>query len=1230
MTRVVQVNLGKRVNASLELDSLLAQNKFDIALLQEPSAQDGKVNNLTGGSKFYKYSKERPRTCIWISKNLAEKSECILMNNFSNKDMTTIMMKLHLNKETFKELVISSIYCPHKDDTDKAIMNPINESISKLVYFCKKESKELILGGDTNSHHVLWGCDENNSRGEELLEFIILKEFEIINEGTKPTWSNNWTDPKAVRTIIDMTITTPGIKHKIKNWTVSNDITLSDHKAITYNIISEKLETTKYRNKKSTDWIGYEKALEKALNYKIKISNKNELEREANKLSNLLNKAYEDNCRLRINKERFDKLWLDKEILEKRKTQRKHFNKMFRSKKIEDIIKYKKIRKEYNDLCYKKKHESWKEMTNEIENIKDVSRLQKIFEKGPRKNMGTLKKADGTYTINLEESLTELMKTHFPGCEEELDNFNEEQMDNEIMELDEDSLKDIDEIVNKHNVESAIDSFKAYKAEGEDGIFPALLQKGKKHIMPHLINIFKASLRWAYIPKCWRSAKICFLPKPGKDNYDEPKSYRPISLMSFVLKTLEKLIDGRIREKNLSVNPLHKSQHAYQEGKGTESALHEITEAIENTLEQKEICLGIFIDIAGAFDNTPTDVMLEAARKKGIEEWIVRWLKSMLKTRRIRAANENCSKRFKPTKGCPQGGCLSPLLWLLVIDELILRLRALGIFVTAYADDLVIMVKGKYIKYLCDNMNKAMEIIEEWCRETGLTVNPAKTCLMRFTRKTAERFIRLTPIRIFGQEIELVEEVKYLGVHLDSKLQMNNHIKRTCEKALKSLWATRAMVKRTWGMNPKMMMWLYKQIILPRLTYGSVAWWSRAQIVTNASSLEKIQRYAMLMVTGAMKTTPSRALDTALNICPITTKVQTTAIAAYFRLKQSKLWRGNINKTNQGQLQKMGENLIRVNNVDQDKRYYNRHRNYDVRIREKEKWREGIKAHDRSIEWYSDGSRKDNKTASGIWCKELRTKINIRLSDWSTVMQAEITAIEMCAKISLERGIKGKEIFIHSDSQAALKALKKNIINSKTVENCAKQLNNLAKHNFVTINWVPGHKGIEGNELADKEANLGIDKPNIEKEIPAPRSEIKRIIRNYENKKTMKRWKSTEKLKHSKLMMDKPNRDREEYLLNLSRRDLRVAIGILTGSCCLKNFLKMIGKSNCDLCRFCGEEKETMLHILTECPAVKGKRARTLGTIAISGENIKEINIKEAMKFIKSIDIDKTFFREDE
>ena len=178
-------------------------------------------------------------------------------------------------------------------------------------------------------------------------------------------------------------------------------------------------------------------------------------------------------------------------------------------------------------------------------------------------------------------------------------------------------------VVTFRRVEWAIDSFAPYRSPGVDGIFPVLLQQASKVVIPYLVRIFHACLATGYVPAIWRQVKVVFIPKPGRNTYSGPRDYRPISLTSFLLKTMDRLVDRYLRDEALAFVPLHPNHHAYQAGKSVEMALHQLVVWVEKALDQQEIALGAFLDIEGAFNNTCYDIMCDALVRHGSEYTIM-------------------------------------------------------------------------------------------------------------------------------------------------------------------------------------------------------------------------------------------------------------------------------------------------------------------------------------------------------------------------------------------------------------------------------------------------------------------------------------------------------------------------------------------------------------------------------------------------------------------------------
>ena len=154
------------------------------------------------------------------------------------------------------------------------------------------------------------------------------------------------------------------------------------------------------------------------------------------------------------------------------------------------------------------------------------------------------------------------------------------------------SLKRPWTIVTLQRVQEAIRSFKPYKAPGPDGIYPIMLQKAPKILALELRDIIRECLLTGHVPDAWKKAHVTFIPKIGKDNYDLPKSYRPISLTSFMLKTTEKVIEAHLRDGGYK--HFNENQHAYRKGRSTETAIHNLVARIEHSYYNGQVALAIF------------------------------------------------------------------------------------------------------------------------------------------------------------------------------------------------------------------------------------------------------------------------------------------------------------------------------------------------------------------------------------------------------------------------------------------------------------------------------------------------------------------------------------------------------------------------------------------------------------------------------------------------------------
>jgi len=270
--------------------------------------------------------------------------------------------------------------------------------------------------------------------------------------------------------------------------------------------------------------------------------------------------------------------------------------------------------------------------------------------------------------------------------------------------------------------------------------------------------------------------------------------------------------------------------------------------------------------------------------------------------------------------------------------------------------------------------------------------------------------------------------------------------------------------------------------------------------------------------------------------------------------------------------------------------------------------------------WFTDGSRVDSGTGSGIFCIRPNRSFIFPLGKHATVFQTEVYAILQCACENIRRAYKNKQILIFSDSQAALKALSSPKVTSRLVAVCLDALFALASLNEVTLIWVPGHRGILGNEEADKLARQASAMPLLgpEPALGIPRCFARGAIKNWTEDQHHNAWRDLPGHKHGKLFISRPCKKRADDLLRSTRHQLKMVVAILTGHDPVRRHLYIMGLFDGDLsCRFCSMETETVQHIICCCEALARQRYNVFGKLIAEPKDISTASVRDLCPFIR-------------
>lgn len=152
-----------------------------------------------------------------------------------------------------------------------------------------------------------------------------------------------------------------------------------------------------------------------------------------------------------------------------------------------------------------------------------------------------------------------------------------------------------------------------------------------------------------------------------------------------------------------------------------------------------QFTIGTFIDIASAFDKSDSVKATKALKRRGIDRDITDWYRDYLTHRYAMVELKGIKRSLRINTGCPQGGVLSTLLWSMPYDDLLARFNFGKVAGIGYADDGALVMCGKNLTEIFQNMTTALNSCTQWAQGYDLTISEEKTNYI-FTNKKRIQF----------------------------------------------------------------------------------------------------------------------------------------------------------------------------------------------------------------------------------------------------------------------------------------------------------------------------------------------------------------------------------------------------------------------------------------------------------------------------------------------------------
>ncbi|CAH2088263.1 unnamed protein product [Euphydryas editha] len=1060
------------------------------------------------------------------------------------------------------------------------------------------------MSGDFNAHHIAFGCQSTKGRGQELFNLIDDLDLCILNDG-RPTTINR---PKQTASAIDVSFIS-GSLAPLCDWSVHDDTMGSYH----YPTITEiSLRIDKYHLNSPVDRFIYKKAdwatyttytLSKTMFNDFILQSHDPISTYNNfcfHLDTLKEMSIPKLTKTNTFISRPPSPWWNS-ICEQSVIASYNALKLYRKEPtIENYINYKRKDAQKKRTILEQKKIGWNNLCNTFNRNTHISKIWNLL-----KMFKGIRPKNKSYTNEFISPLLDKLS----------DNSN-------LIEVDQ--LNILFEI-NNHNPNSKflLDPFswsefltslhsRRNTTPGLDD-YPYIVIKNLDVSAQKLfLSILNLLWRNKSIPQSWKTQCVVPILKPDKSP-ELASSYRPISLSSCLGKIFENMVKVRLDWYVESKCFIPHIQYGFRRGRSSADSFTSLISDLKNAKHRKLNTVCVFLDVQSAFDSVDPGILVQIMSRLGVPGHLCKWIFNFLNNRTIYARHNNILYGPKcASKGTMQGATLSPLLYNIYTSEICKYVNNRNVNILQFADDIVFYSSNYNLEIAIDNMNQSLfQLLQYYNDRLHLKINPSKSSVMFFGNETSNSNI------IYNNEIiNRVTSKKFLGIILDPKLTFEEHIKYISKNAHTGLNVIRSLCGVTWGADPKILSILYKSIVRSHLDYSSLAYMNSSHV----NKLDILQNKALRIISGAMCSTPIRAMEVETKVMPLI--LRRILLAERYCLK---LIASNntqiiskivpyIDRTPRRSLT-TAQGLLCGNSptlsdilLEIDNSFF--------KIRKQFPWpcysfsyqcishpinvvQQTINNNSEMLQFleentmyyviYTDGSKASNYVHAALYDPQAKFSSSFILHEPCSIFTAEAYAVYQ-ALMRIREINNIKYFLIISDSLSLITALSTLTVKYKSnyilyfIKQIIYQYHN--KNIQIFFLWVPSHKGISGNEMADKTAYEGVNAVDVRNTMYVPMSDYLQCIDQNIQKLWLEMWKKDQDTKgkwYGSIQESLPARPWYHRIQDATRDFITIINRLRFGHNSAPSHLARLGIIANKTCSHCNSSDGTVEHIIFDC-----------------------------------------------